>query len=118
MNHLFRRVWLGLAAFALVSGLAGTLLAGTALHLTYGAEFLLATPVLQIAVWILLPTALRSARAIYWYAHGREGYVNAVTGVMLILQVLSGLWLIPRLGAVGLVISTIFVEWIGLILLR
>jgi O-antigen/teichoic acid export membrane protein len=118
MNRLFRRVWLGLAAFALVSGLAGTLLASTALHLAYGAEFLVATPVLQIAVWILLPTALRSARAIYWYAHGREGYVNAVTGVMLILQVISGLWLIPRLGAVGLVISTIFVEWIGLILLR
>jgi O-antigen/teichoic acid export membrane protein len=57
MSATFRRVMLGLTIFGAALGVIVTLLAPVIITLTYGEEFLPAAPVLQIAMWTLLPRA-------------------------------------------------------------
>ena len=97
----FRRVLLGLGGFGLFMGLVFTVLASGIISITYGAAFTPAIPVLQIAMWSLLPGLLRGGWTLYWYARGREGLTNLITGITLIVQIGISLWLIPRFGAVG-----------------
>jgi O-antigen/teichoic acid export membrane protein len=113
----FRKVTLFLAAFALALGLGWTLFAAPIMHLTYGTDFAPAIPVLQIAMWSLLPGLLRAGRTLYWYALGREQVTNMVTGVTLVVQIALSLWLIPLVGAMGAAIVSLITEALALILL-
>jgi O-antigen/teichoic acid export membrane protein len=110
MSATFRRVMLGLTIFGAALGVIVTLLAPVIITLTYGEEFLPAAPVLQIAMWTLLPSLLRSGRTLYWYALEQEQFVNVVTVVTLVLQIALGLWLIPMYGAVGAAAVNLVIE--------
>ncbi len=116
-QKLFRRVMIGLLAFGVLFGIALSLFAHVAITATYGETFVTAIPVLQLVAWSLLPGLLRGARTLYWYAHEREQFVNIVTVLALIGQVILSLWLIPILGAVGVAVVNIIAETAALLLL-
>jgi O-antigen/teichoic acid export membrane protein len=97
MNRLFGRVMLGLGLFG-VDAVAA------------------AAPTLTVTAWALLPGLLRSGRTLYWYARGREGFVNTVTAISLVIQIGLSLWLIPQSGAPGAAIVSVIVEIVALIL--
>lgn len=117
MRRTFRRVMLGLGAFGLLLGIFFSAFAPSILNLTYGVRFAPAEPVLQIAVWSLLPALLRAGLTLYWYALAKEQWTNLVIGIMLILQLGFSLWLIPLYGALGLAIVSLITETAGLLCL-
>jgi O-antigen/teichoic acid export membrane protein len=117
MRVTFRLVMGGVAGFGIVLGGVCTMLAPLLLNLTYGAKFVPAVPVLQIAMWSLLPSLLRGGLTLYWYALGREQFTNVVTGVMVVIQAAISLWFIPRYGASGVAMVSIIAESSGLALL-
>jgi O-antigen/teichoic acid export membrane protein len=116
-RRTFRKVSLGLTGFGIALGLICTFFAAPIMNLTYGAAFTLAIPVLQIAMWSLLPGLLRAGRTLYWYALGREQFTNIITGATLIVQIAFSLWLIPLAGALGAAIVSLITESLALILL-
>lgn len=117
LRRTFRRVMLGLSAFGIGLALLFTLLPSPIISLTYGDDFLPAVPVLQIAMWGLLPALLRAGRTLYWYALGSEQFVNRVTALALVIQVALSLWLIPQYGAVGAALTGLITETLALALL-
>ncbi len=110
LNQTFRRVLLGLTAFGAVSTLGLSLLAALVIGLTYGPDFAPAAGVLQVLGWALLAGLLRAGQTLYWYALGREQYVNRVTMIAVLMQGLLSLWLIPAYGAVGAAWGLVGVE--------
>jgi len=110
MSRIFGRVMLGLVIFGIALGLIFSLLAPSIIRLTYGDEFSPAAAVLQVAMWSLLPSVLRGAWTLYWYAREREGFVNGVTAASLALQIALSFWLIPQQGALGVAIVILLVE--------
>jgi PST family polysaccharide transporter len=117
MRRTFRRVMAGLGAFGIGLGLLFSLFPAAILGLTYGEDFLPATPVLQAAMWGLLPALLRAGQTLYWYARGREQFVNRVNGVVLVVHTGVNLWLIPAYGALGAVLAGLITETVALLLL-
>ena len=117
LNRYFLRVMLLLAAFGGFVVLLGAYFATPILSLSYGESFLDAETLLQLALFSLLPSLLRSARTLYCYATSRETVVNMVSLITLLLQLLLSLWLIPILAALGLIITLIITETLGLLLL-
>jgi|FLYN01.1.fsa_nt_gi O-antigen/teichoic acid export membrane protein len=117
LHRAFTRTMWGLLAFGVVLGMAFTLLASPLVNLTFGAAFTPSIIVLQLLMWSLLPGLLRAGRTLYWYALGREEFVNLVTAVTLLLQVTLNLWLIPQQGALGAAGSMVVVEVAALVLL-
>lgn len=101
MHRTFRRVMGGLIIFGIVAGLGGLIASPLIISLTYGERFTPAVPVLQVALWSLLPSLLRGGQTLYWYARGQETFVNWVTGGVLVVQIVLSLWLIPAYGASG-----------------
>lgn len=110
MAKMFARVTAGLVVFGVALGLIFALLAPSIIHLTYGNQFMTAIPILQIAMWSLLPSMLRGAQTLYWYAHEQERFVNKVTAAALMLQIILSLWLIPQQGALGVAVVILVVE--------
>ena len=117
LNQTFRRVLLALAAFGAVSAVGLSLLAVPVIALTYGPDFAPAGGVLQVLGWALLVSLLRAGQTLYWYALGREQYVNWMTMIALLVQGLLSLWLIPAYGAVGAAWGLVGVEVVMVFLL-
>jgi O-antigen/teichoic acid export membrane protein len=117
MNRTFRRATLALAGFGLLAGLVCWVAAPLVIRLTYGPEFTDAVPVLQILMWSLLPGLLRGGRTLYWYALGRERWVNWVNGFVVALQLALSVWLIPLYGALGVALVMVLIETAALVLL-
>jgi O-antigen/teichoic acid export membrane protein len=118
LENLFRRVFWGLAAYGLLVGVGASLLSPVLIAWTFGAAFAPAADLLPVLIWSLLPGILKGSRVLYWYALGREQFVNRVTAVGLALQVLLSLLLIPRLGAAGVALTlmiteTLVLAWLG-----
>ncbi len=110
MAKIFARVTVALMVFGITLGLIFALFTPSIIKLTYGDEFAPAIPILQIVMWSLLPSMLRGARTLYWYAREQERFVNIVTAVTLTLQIVLSLWLIPQQGALGVAIVILVVE--------
>jgi O-antigen/teichoic acid export membrane protein len=117
LNRYFLRVIAGLTAYGAILAIIGFFLATPLLSLSYGDSFLAAELSLKLGLFALLPSLLRSGRTLYCYAKGRERFVNTVSIITLILQFALSLWLIPILGALGLVIALLLAEMLGILLL-
>lgn len=117
LERVFRQTLAALFAFGLIFGLALSLVGGWVIPLVFGEDFIPAVPVLQIAAWILLPLLLKGGRTLYWYAQRREGYVNAVTLLAIIVQGGLALWLIPQFGAEGAALASLLTETFAFLLL-
>lgn len=117
MNRLFARVIVGIIAFGIVVGAVGNVLAEPVILLTYGDGFLNAIPVLKIGLWMLLPSILRGALTLYFYTKEKVTQVNILIVIMLIVQLLLGYWLIPRYGAIGMILVILIVEWLATIIM-
>ena len=113
LQRVFRRVMLGLLGFGLVFALSITVLSDWLMPFTYGASFVPAIGVLQLAVWGLLFMVLKSGRILYWYAQGHEGFVNRMTAITIGAQILLAWWLIPAYGAIGAALVYILSEALG-----
>jgi O-antigen/teichoic acid export membrane protein len=117
LRRTFRRV---AGALLLYGGAGGGLLllaAPLLLPAVFGAAFTPAVPVLQIAAAGLLPLLLKQGRTLYWYALGREAFVNRVTLATLGLQLAAGALLIPAAGATGAALVSVLVETVAMLLL-
>ncbi len=101
LDRTFRRVALLLLGMGIGAGCLFAILSEPLVGLTYGAAFEPAIPVLQVMVWALVPGMLRGGRTLYWYARGREAFVNRVIGAAILIQIGFSCWLIPQLGALG-----------------
>ena len=116
-RQLFRRVILIIIVFSIMSAIMLTLTGEWLIKTSYGDNFTSAVPILIITSWALLPSLLKSTRILYWYAYGREQFVNWVTGITVIVQIVLSLWLIPQYNAIGLGVVLLITEILGLILL-
>lgn len=117
LRQTFRRASRALALFGVLAGGGLTLAALPLLNLVYGTDFDLAAPTLVVLSWSLVFGVLRGVRTLYWYAVGREQYVNFVNGAVIVLQVALGVWLVPVYGAMGAALGFLVVEAAALALL-
>ncbi len=117
MKTTFRKVMLGLGAFGGVLALGVSFFAALILRLTYGTDFLTAAATLQVVIWGLIPSLLRGGLTLYWYAYGREQFVNRVILMMILVQIGLSLWLVPTQQAYGAAWAILISETIGVILL-
>ncbi len=117
LERVFRQTLAALFAFGLIFGLALSLVGGWVIPLVFGEDFIPAVPVLQVTAWILLPLLLKGGRTLYWYARHREGYVNVITLLGIVVQGFLALWLIPQFGAEGAALASILTETVAFLLL-
>jgi O-antigen/teichoic acid export membrane protein len=110
-------IMIGLLLYSVIVFGLIVLFAPFIIRLTFGEAFLPAAPALMVSALALLPSLLRSARTLYWYARGREAFVNRVTLVSVLAQIALSLWLIPLMGAVGVAGAVVLSEGIAFILL-
>ncbi len=102
LNALFFQIMRGLSIYSVLIALVCSLFSSMILITIFGESFRVASPVLQISAWGLLPALLRAGQTLYWYALARENVVNMVTVGGLALQITLSFWFIPAYGAVGL----------------
>lgn len=117
LNTMFRRVIFALVVFGVLFGIAISFYSRTILMFTYGTAFTPAIPILKIAAWSLLPMLLKGGHTLYWYAKGQESFVNIVTAIVIVIQVILAIRVIPHYGAMGAAVVSIFAETIAFILL-
>jgi O-antigen/teichoic acid export membrane protein len=110
LQHRFRKLLGGLTAYSILLGALGIVFAPILLATTFGAQFAPAAAVLQVAMWSLLPSILRSSVTLYWYALKRERFANWLSGVGLLVQFMLSLILIPRYSVIGAVGVNIIVD--------
>jgi O-antigen/teichoic acid export membrane protein len=111
------RVMIGLTLYSLIIAAVMTLFAPLIINLTFGESFAPATTPLILLALSLLPSLLRSARTLYWYARGREAFTNRVMIWSVLIQVLLSLWLVPPYGASGVALTLLIAEGVAFILL-
>ena len=110
IHAAFQRATWGLAAFGLIAGLGFTVIAPFLLTFVFGESFAAAVPTLILLGWSLAFVALRGVKTIYWYAHKREQFVNAVNALAVVLIIILSVGLIPQYGAVGAALATLITE--------
>lgn len=117
LKRLFRQVTIGLIAFGGLFGLGALLFGPPLVHLIYGPAFTPAADLLPLLAWTLLPASLKGARTLYWYAQGREAFVNHRTALALLLQIILTVLAVQQAGAVGAALALILSESTALALL-
>jgi O-antigen/teichoic acid export membrane protein len=113
---LFGRLFLGLFGYTVVIGLIFQIGADSILQFTYGTAFADSGMLLQIMIWVLVPGLLRNTSTLYWYALGRERFVNTITVLMLGVQMVISFTIIPISGALGAALALAIVEIVGLMI--
>lgn len=113
LRRTFGRALAVLVGIGGVAGLGGMVLADPAVRITFGTVFAPAVPVLQLALWGLVPALVRGGLTLYWYAQGREGLVNGVLGIAVVVQVILAWWLVPQWGAGGAALAVLLAEGVG-----
>lgn len=117
MQRVFGGAVRSLALFSLICVISAWLAAPFVIPWVFGSAFSPAIPVLQVLMLALGFGVVRGLRTLYWYAHEREGYVNLVNGVVIVIQAALSLLLMPGLGALGAAIALVVVELVALLLL-
>ena len=117
LNQMFRRVIIGLMVFGILFGIGISLVANPLISLSYGERFSPAIAILMVLAWSLLPMLLKGGRTLFWYAKGQEQYVNIVTGIVIVFQIMIAFWLIPAYGVSGAAYTMILAESSAVILL-
>jgi len=117
LQRTFNQAMLALGGFGLVSSVGLILFASWLIPFAFGAGFDPAVGVLQVLAASLVFALLRGGRTLYWYALGREGYVNLINGLVIGIQIALSLWLIPERGALGAALVHVAVEVLALALL-
>jgi O-antigen/teichoic acid export membrane protein len=114
MRATLRRAGLLMGGYGVLAAVCLALLAVPLLALAYGESFTAAAPALALLGASLVFSLLRGLRTLYWYAHGREAFVNAVNAGVIALQLALGVWLIPQHGAAGAALVMLAAEAAGL----
>lgn len=117
-QRTFRRAIRLLALFGLIFAALMTLAGAALINLTYGTAFAPAAGVLTLSAWALLPGALKGGQTLYWYAQGKETFVNRVTAAALALRVAITIPLIAQHGAYGAAAANLAVEALSYLMLR
>ncbi len=101
MRRVFRRAALFLVVYGV--GVGGMALIGGRpfVQFVFGEHFEQAGAALVILAWAILPGGLRGLITLRLYAYHREWWVNGITGVTLIIQLIGGVWLIGEHGITG-----------------
>ncbi len=85
-----------------------TLLSAPLISLTFGKEYLAAIPILQIMAWKAVGTALSSTSGQLIIIDGKQRYAALRNLLGCVTCILLNLLLIPRYGAIGSAVVTIF----------
>jgi O-antigen/teichoic acid export membrane protein len=117
MQRVFGNAFRLLILFGIACALGAWLAAPVIIPLVFGDGFTASVPVLQMLMIALGFSVVRGLRTLYWYAHGREGYVNVVNAVVIVAQIALSLVLLPPLGALGAAIVLLMIEWAALLML-
>ena len=95
--------------FGIIISLFGWL----AVNILYGEEYAAAANVLSISVWAGLFATLGSARSVWLIAEGKQKYTLIYTIVGAIINIILNAILIPKIGAFGAAIATLFAQIIA-----
>lgn len=109
-RRVFRQATLFLVIYGV--GVGGIALIGGKpfVRFVFGEHFEQAGAALVILAWAILPGGLRGLITLRLYAYHREWWVNRVTGVALIIQLIVGLWLIGEYGITGAAWTIVIAE--------
>jgi O-antigen/teichoic acid export membrane protein len=117
LARTFARALVALGGYGALAAVVAGLIATPLLAFTFGDSFAAAAPALQLLMLSLPFALLRGGRTLYWYALGRERFVNAVNGVVILAQLLLGLLLVPPYGAFGMAAALLVSEMLALALI-
>lgn len=110
MRRVFRQAALFLVVYGV--GVGGIALIGGKpfVRFVFGEHFEQAGAALVILAWAILPGGLRGLVTLRLYAYHREWWVNGMTGVALIIQLVVGVWLIGEYGIPGAAWTIVIAE--------
>jgi O-antigen/teichoic acid export membrane protein len=109
--HVLERVLALLLALAVPTAVGLFFLAEPALRLLYGDRgFVLASPVLRIVVWLLIPGALTTVLGQVFLASDRERLTLRIIAVNTLVGVLTGAIFITNFGLIGAAIAAVLTK--------
>lgn len=101
-------IWIGIGASIVI-----TLLAKPIILIVYGDQFIEATNVLILLIWSRIFSIIGIARSIWLVTEELDKYQLHFVAIGAIVNVFMNLLLIPKYGAVGAAIATLFAEVIS-----
>lgn len=110
MRRVFRQAALFLVAYGVGVGGMAFIAGRPFIQFVFGEHFEQAGAALVILAWAILPGGLRGLITLRLYAYHREWWVNAITGVALIIQLVVGVWLIGEYGITGAAWTIVIAE--------
>jgi PST family polysaccharide transporter len=117
LHGLMRRTQLVLLSFGLLCAILFTLTAPWLLQTVYGDGFAEAAVALVVLAWALAISIQRGARTVYWFALGREHFVNRCNAAALGIQAALTIGLASAFGLTGVAAAVLAAEAAGLLLL-
>ncbi|MCQ3931149.1 MAG: hypothetical protein DPW16_11890 [Chloroflexi bacterium] len=110
MRRVFRQAALFLVVYGVGVGGMAFIAGRPFVRFVFGEHFEQAGAALVILAWAILPGGLRGLITLRLYAYHREWWVNAITGVALIIQLIVGVWLIGEYGLTGAAWTIVLAE--------
>lgn len=110
MRRVFRQAALFLAVYGVGVGGMAFIAGRPFIQFVFGEHFEQAGAALVILAWAILPGGLRGLITLRLYAYHREWWVNGITGVALIVQLIVGGWLIGEYGITGAAWTIVIAE--------
>ncbi len=109
-RQIARRALLLLIGYSFVAGLATVVLSATIIPRVFGLDFQPTVGVLNVLIWVLLPSNGRALLTLQLYAYGRQQLVNGILLVGLLFQIGVGYGLVQRYGLYGAPLAVIIGE--------
>lgn len=97
---------------ALAVCIGTTVLARPLMHLTYGADYAPAIPMLRIAVWYTCFSYLGIVRNIWILAEGKQRYLWIVNAMGAVTNIVLNAALIPVMGANGAALASVVTQFV------
>ncbi|MBZ0316206.1 MAG: polysaccharide biosynthesis C-terminal domain-containing protein, partial [Anaerolineae bacterium] len=110
MRRVFRQAALFLVVYGVGVGGIAFVAGRPFVRFVFGGHFEQAGAALVILAWAILPGGLRGLITLRLYAYHREWWVNGITGVALIIQLIVGVRLIGEYGITGAVWTIVIAE--------
>ncbi|WP_075983030.1 flippase [Bacillus massilinigeriensis] len=98
-------IWIGIIASIFITALAKPIIL-----LIFGSQFTESIGVLIILIWSRIFSLIGTARSIWLISENQIKYLKYFIGIGAIVNVVCNLVLIPKYGAVGAAVGTIFAE--------
>ncbi|PJF39835.1 MAG: hypothetical protein CUN55_13500 [Phototrophicales bacterium] len=109
-RHVTYRAIFFISSYSILVGIITSVTSGWVIPFVFGLEFQPSVRVLNMLIWVLLPSNGRALLTLQLYAYNRQQWVNAILLMGLLVQLIVGYSLVQWYGLYGAPIAVIISE--------